>query len=300
MKKILLIPIITTPLLTGCGNKNIITINEWFDNLSEYAEGRYSVIENDLFISEGYDFEFYVAGLIKDNANDIKIKKTNVKEFDDDYLVTYRLSSKYKDFSDLRIYVYEDKIATSATAYYVDRNPVEQRVIYELPEDNAKAIFEGATKRKQDVKDQNKKDYDEAREKASINNFFKQVDESETKPTIIRNKYFGVVDDKEDWRSYPLNYSIMDDIKELEYEELEENYRFNSGQTASIVCSIGNDLILRLFNRADGCIADIEYHFKFTYYPYYSDSHEFDVEHIGYSISNEKMQVLMDKTQPDR
>ena len=299
MKKLLLIPVIAVSLLTGCDSSSTVTINDWFKTINEKTTwGRYALLnEDDLYEGDNYDFDLYTANLIKENVKDAKIKKKNIKEFDKGFKVSYEAKNSYNEYSEFKVFVYEDKIATSATAYYTDRNPSNQRVVYELPEDNLKAIIEGAYKRRQDIRDQNNKDHTEARENASINNFFKQADEAETKPSIIRNKYYGVVNEKEDWREFTLDYSIMEDIKGLEYEEL-DNYSYNSYQTPSIVCTLSNNTTLRIFNWASGPVADIEYRYKLTYYPYYNDSHEYDVGHIGYSLSPEKTQALIDKTQP--
>ena len=296
MKKLLLIPIIATSLLTGCNNKNAITINEWLDGLDRGSWGLFAIREeNGLLIRQDYDYDFYVAGLIKDNIGDAKSKAKNSKDFENDYIMSYSLRRRYKDFSELFVYVYEDKIETSATAYYTNRNPEHQRFTYELSEESITTIVDGAKKRRQDVIDQNNKDHDDAKESASINNFFKKADEAETKPAIIRRNYYGVVDDKEKWQDRPIDYSFMEDIKGLEYQEKGDDYWYNSYQTPSIVISLDKNTILRIYNWGKDSIADIEYHFRYTYYPYYRDELEDDVEHIGYSISDEKIHALIDK-----
>ena len=148
------------------------------------------------------------------------------------------------------------------------------------------------------VKD-NHKEEDEYNAKAyedgKIENFFKKVDEENPKAVIVRKKYYGVVNGKEDWRDYTVDYSNMADIKDLEYTP-KENYRYNSGQTPTIIVAIGDELILRIFNWASGPIADMQYRYYLTYDVY---DHQGLTIHLGYSLNKEKTQALIDKIQPE-
>lgn len=297
MKKIMLIPVIAVSLLTGCDYPKVVNINDWLAILDEdTTDGRYSVMQDDgKYDASNYDYELYTANLIKENVKDAKIKKKNVKNVENGYQVFYHAKNPYKDFTELDVYVYEDRIATTLTAYYTYKNPDVQRVIYEVPEENIKAIIDGAAQRLQYVRETNEKDYEAAQEYASIENFFKKVDEENPKAVIVRKKYYGVVNGKEDWRDYTVDYSNMADIKDLEYTP-KENYRYNSDQTPAIVVSIGDELILRIFNWASGPIADMQYRYYLTYDVY---DHQGLTIHLGYSLNKEKTQALIDKIQPE-
>lgn len=297
MKKILLIPVIAVSLLTGCNNKpsyRLIDINEWFNHYDETARGTVNITSNPIADRFEHDYDLYVANLIKENVKDATIKKQNAGAFDLDYVMTYTLSFKYEVFKDVILFIFKDTIATATSAYDDNDYEIEQRVIYSVPEENIKAIVDGAKERGQYVKEEINREIIASKESASIDSLIKKADEAETKPTITRNVYYGLVDDKENWMTYPLNYSIMEDIKGLEFKE-KSAYYYNSYQTPSIIVTMNEHYILRLFNWAEGCVADIEYQTADMYPVHFIGNYTC---HIGYSINNEKMQALVDKTEP--
>ena len=283
MKKLWLMPLLTMPLLVGCNDAPIQTMDDWFENIEQYdAECHISSLG---YVGNDDDYDLYVANLIKENITDAKIKNKKAKSFEDGYNMVYTLWSKDTLYNNYFMFIYDNKIAASGNIKTDSGEVINQRVVYEAPEENCKAIYEGAKERVNKINKEFKEEKEAVLANVTTENFFKQVDESETMVSIDYNK----LDDNHEKSKYHVeDDSILDAIKQMNFtNRIYEKYARFFLQD-EVVCTLNENYILHIYETA----VDLEYHYVENYPGY---DYTWGRVHVYYSLDYQQRAELINK-----
>lgn len=280
MKKILLVPLMAISLLVGCNTKEqeekdtLYTPMDWFKDTD--------VIENDLaFYVDLYkvtDYDKEVSNkLLKAFDTDFKHPK-KINEVDSYDLMSYTIKKNMGPYTDFTIYIHERSVETRAVGRLNNRQ-IEQCVRYDTYGVlGTSLLITYAARRADTIHTIQKEEYDAAEEANTFKNFYEQIEESTTNPTV---KFSNVT--KED-----TGHALLDDIKDLFGKYGEKAYGANKGEPF-MSYGLSEDFALRFYlDKVEGCIALLEYTYQSTFG--YSNTIDF-----GYEVSREKVDNIIDK-----
>ena len=282
MKKILLVPLMAISLLVGCNNKQeekekeketIYTPMDWFKDTDVFEnELRFSA-DLDVF----YDYEKTIANrLLK--SFDFEFKHPEkVDDVDQRDLMTYTIKKEMGPYTNYTIRIHEKCIETEA--YGVANNKrIKQCARYETYGYGVTPLLAFSFNRSQEIAKTQKEEYDAAKEVGTLENFYKQIEESTTNPIAT----FSNVT-KED-----TNHSLLDDIKGLFNPYSEKAYRADEdGYFMSY--GLDENFMLRFYlDYEDEPIAILKYKYQSSLH--YTSSCE-----LGYKVSREKVDNIIKK-----
>ena len=296
MKKLVLLPLMVLPLLTGCNNTQkepLFSLEEWLSNITE-KESTYFEVEiynekterND---RHAYgDYEAKVADIIKENTKSRSLKKCGpIKEISEEsktYPIRYIIDKRIGNYERLEVRIDEDNLLMWAIGYDENRTYLSELTEYNIPKEDGKKLIEEVNKRWKEINDIANESYAEVWDKTTPDNFYSYIEGSTIKPSIVYN-------DKE---TIDTDLSLLNDIKEFVY--IEVDYIFDMSDDKGVVnYGIKNDFIVTIGE----AWPDNEPMVQVTRYydnpvtshdPYYRDECR-----RTYSVSKEKLKAFMEK-----
>lgn len=208
MKKLLLIPIIATSLLTGCDfqEKPTVSLKEWLTDIEEDAFTYFSIKDDYKYARSSYrDYEYKVADIIKNNISSMKLQKVTPKVGGDHFI--YNLDREIGNHNSLFLLVYENCIIYSANGKDNDER-FDEYAEYSISEKDSKAIFEGVNARFKEMDDIFNNTNAQAEKDTTLDNFYAALEKDKEKAAI----YYG--DDKE---VKDASLSLLEDIKDFDF-----------------------------------------------------------------------------------
>ena len=277
MKKLMLLPLLVMSMLVGCNEKQeeetIYTPDVWLkDN---------DVFENDLrYYVGGYtgrDYDYKISAEMMDSFKiEFKYpKKTNKINQND--LFTYMIKKNVGPYTQCNFYFHETTVETWATGY-VDGKKVEQLLEY-----NCYGSY-GVTRlmlftinRYKEVNEIQKAEHETATAFNTLENFYKQIEESTVNPTATFSNL-----SRED-----VNHALLDDIKDLEIGSEKAYSGYGGGAFMSY--GINEDFMLRFYlDYEQNPFASLEY-------KYQSSLNYITSVKYSYKVSREKVDILIKK-----
>lgn len=273
----MLLPLLVISTLVGCSPKQeeeqIVTIQDWLTNNDP--------IENECkyFIGVGhygdYDYDNYIA---KRLLNDVhgKPEKTNVDG--GRALLTYHLKKECGPYTECYILVHENTVEVeSFKNYYIGYKP-DQHLVYEYYSGFASNFLIEAYQKAEEVSKIKNEEYEAAKEAGSLENFYKEIEESTTNPIAT---YSNVT--KED-----TDHALLDDIKDLFGKYNEKAYGANKGD-AFMSYGLNENFMLKFYlDKTEDCIAMLEYEYRSSLG--YNRLYDY-----GYKVNRDKVDNLIKK-----
>lgn len=213
MKKLIFLPLMVLPLLTGCNNSQKepkFSLAEWLTNIEE---GTPTYFDLEVYDESGHrdmnilgglsDYQYKFAEFIKDNATSMSLCKYEVKQ--NSPHVRYEITRKMGEFERLYVSVYEERLTMYAIGYGVNVEYPQESTCYFIPKEVGKKIIEEGKTKWLEMDAMADEAYLEVYNDMSLESFCSYVTTSETKPTIAyRNE-----------ERTDANLDLLDDIKEL-------------------------------------------------------------------------------------
>ncbi len=292
MKKIILLPLIVLPLLTGCNNAQkapLFSLNEWLTNIDQKDPTYFEADIHDKTTRNPYsDVDFKIAEIIKENTKSMSLKKcgpiTEIREETKSYPIRYILDRKMNNYDRLEVRIDEENLFMWAVGYDENKTYLSEITEYTLPKEDGKKLIEEVDKRWAEVDKIANDSYDKVWKETTPETFYTFIEGSTTKPSIVYN-------DKE---TMDTDLSLLNDIKEFVYIEID--YIFDMSDDKGVVnYGIKNDFIITIgeawpdnnpmvqvtrYYDNPACHAD---------YDYLSECSR------SYSVSKEKLKAFMDK-----
>ena len=280
MKKIMLLPLLVMSMLVGCNQnegkeaETIYTISDWFENAD--------VFENELsFYVDGYkttDYDKNVAQKMFDYFHIEHDHPKKIDEVDNNDLISYTIKKNMGPYTDFTIYIHETSIETAAKGTLNDRM-ILQCGSYKTYSALATSLFiTYASKRNDEIHRIKNEEYEAAKEAGSLENFYKEIEESTTNPIAT---YSNVT--KED-----TDHALLDDIKDLFGKYNEKAYGANKGD-AFMSYGLNENFMLKFYlDKTEDCIAMLEYEYRSSLG--YNRLYDY-----GYKVNRDKVDNLIKK-----
>ena len=218
MKKLLLIPIIATSLLTtGCDFQKApkVSLEKWLTDIEEDAFTYFNIKDDSKYEKSSYrDYEYKVADIIKNNISSKRLAKVTPNVEGDNFV--YNLNREIDDYVSMFLLVYENCIIMQTYGKSEDER-FDEHVEYAISEKDSKAIFEGVNARFKEMDDIYKATNAKAEEETTLENYYAELDKEKEKTTLC----YG------DKKVEDASLSLLEDIKGLEYSETEQDYEIN-------------------------------------------------------------------------
>lgn len=281
MKKLLLLPLLVMSMLVGCNEngsndkeEKIYTPVEWlkdtneFENELQYYVGGgdhstdYGKVVADKML-ERFEFEFKFPHKIeKANAND---------------LLTYRVKKNLEPYTECTFYFHETTVETRAIGR-VKGQMVEQCAQYDCYSSyHIVSLLTFASKRYEETYSIVKGEYDAAKEYATLDNFYKEIEESTANPVAT----FSNVT-KED-----VNHALLDDFKDL--LRIKDTPIYSVDRDPFMSYGLNENFMLTFhLGYKDAPIATLEYKFQ-------SSLNFTGSVHSSYEVSREKLDNIIKK-----
>lgn len=291
MKKIILIPLMVLPLLTGCNNAQkapLFSLNEWLTNIDQKDPTYFEADIHDKRRNPYSDVDFKIAEIIKENTKSMSLKKcgpiTEIREETKSYPIRYVLDRKMNNYDRLEVRIDEENLFMLAVGYDENKTYLSEITEYTLPKEDGKKLIEEVDKRWAEVDKIANESYNEVYEKTSPETFYTFIEESTTEPSIFYNNREIKDTDK----------SLLNDIKEFTY--IEVDYIFSMNNDEGVVnYGIKDDFIITIgeaWPNNDPMVQVTKYYDNpacHTDYDYLSECSR------SYSVSKEKLKTFMEK-----
>lgn len=292
MKKIILLPLMVLPLLTGCNNTQKepkFSLEEWLTNIDQKDSTYFEADIYDKTTRNPYsDVDFKIAEIIRNNTKSMSLKKcgpvTEIREETKSYPIRYILDRKMDNYGRLEVRIDEENLFMWATGYDENKTYLSEITEYTLPKEDGKKLIEEVDKRWAEVDKIANESYNEVYEKTSPEDFYSYIENSTTKPSIVYN-------DKE---TMDTDLSLLNDIKEFVY--IEVDYIFDMSDDKGVVnYGIKNDFIITIgesWPNNEPMVQVTRYYDNpaGSYDPYYRDECR-----RTYSVSKQKLKAFMEK-----
>lgn len=276
----MLLPLLVMSMLVGCNQnegkeaETIYTISDWLENTD--------VFENELsFYVDGYkttDYDKDVAQKMFDYFLIEHDHPKKIDEVDNNDLISYTIKKNMGSYTDFTIFIHETSIETVAKGTLNDRM-ILQCGSYKTYSALATSLFiTYASKRNDEIHKITNEEYEAAKEVGTLENFYKQIEESTTNPVATFSNT-----SKED-----ISHSLLDDIKDLFTTHNKKAYGANRGD-AFMSYGLNENFMLRFYlDKTENTIAMLEY----TYQSSFGYSYTYD---YGYEVSREKVDNIIKK-----
>lgn len=294
MKKIILLPLMVLPLLTGCNNTQkapLFSLNEWLTNIDQKDPTYFEADIYDKTTRNPYsDVDFKIAEIIKENTKSMSLKKcapiTEIREETKSYPIRYIIDRKMDDFVRLEVRIDEENLFMWAVGYDENKTYLSEITEYTLPKEDGKKLIQEVDKRWAEVDKIANESYDRVWKETTPETFYAFIEESTTEPSVIYKE-------KE---TKDTNHSLLDDIKGFTYIEID--YIFDLDKHDDVVFyGLEDDYMMAIGtvsngNNSQSLVQLIKY--------YDNPACHADYEYISecrrtYSVSGEKIKAFMDK-----
>lgn len=296
MKKLIILPLMVLPLLTGCNNSQKepeFSLEQWLSNITTTTPTYFEVeIYNESTnknIRRAYgDYEAKVADIIKENTKSISLKKCGpVKEISEEsksYPIRYIIDKNMNYYERLEVRISEDSLLMWAIGYDENKTYLSEITEYTLPKEDGKKIIEEASKRYEEVDKIANESYAEVWDKTTPENFYAYIENSTTKPSVFYNGK----------QTEDTSFSLLADIKEFVYIEVDYIFRMND-DGGVVNYGIKDDFIITIgeaWPDGDPLVQVTRY--------YDNPASRYDSRHRDecrrtYSVSEKKLKAFMDK-----
>jgi len=274
MKKILILPALLMSMLTGCSKEEekIYTPIDWFKDTD--------VIENEMEFFVGARTEKdYDKKVAEEMFSDFKYSFDKPKKIDEPQryaLMYYSLKKNLGPYREYTMYFHEGYIETKASGSD-NKKYIEQCAVYKCDYSNIAYLMDFSSRRISEIDNVQSEEYKVAKADCSFENFYQQIEESTTDPTVILNNT-----SKKD-----VNHALLDDIKGLFNPYSEKAY---SGSDLFLLYGLNENFMLKFYlcDHYTIVVAILEYQYQSTLG--YTESIR-----IGYKVSRKDVDNLVDK-----
>jgi len=218
MKKLVLLPLMVLPLLTGCNNTQkapAFSLNEWLTNIDQKDPTYFEADIYDKIRNPYSDVDLKIAEIIKENTKSMSLKKcgpiTEIREETKSYPIRYILDRKMNNYERLEVRIDEENLFMWAVGYDENKTYLSEITEYTLPKEDGKKLIEEVDKRWAEVDKIANDSYDKVWEETTPETFYTFIEESATEPSVIYKE-------KE---TKDTNHSLLDDIKGFTYIEID-------------------------------------------------------------------------------
>ena len=285
MKKLLLIPIIATTLLsTGCQKAPTISLKKWLTDIEEDAFTYFSIKDDYKYARFSYrDYEYKVADIIKNNISSLKLQKVTPKVDGDNFI--YNLDREIGNHNSLFLLVYENCIIYSANGKDNDER-FDEYAEYSISEKDSKAIFEGVNARFKEMDDIFNNTNAQAEKDTTLDNFYAALEKDKDKTAV----YYG--DDKE---VKDASLSLLDDIKDFDFSPVANNDDDTIDYQNRVTYGVRNNFLMEVgkVQNKEYYAARLRYYFTNPGNPFYR-VYPSVCAHT-YLISNDKAAAFIEK-----
>ena len=218
MKKIILLPLMVLPLLTGCNNTQKepkFSLEEWLTNIDQKDPTYFEADINGELRNAYGDLDFKIAEIIRNNTKSMSLKKcepiTEIREETKAYPIRYVLDRKMDNYERLEVRIDEENLFMLTIGYDENKTYLSEITEYTLPKEDGKKLIEEVDKRWAEVDKIANESYDRVWKETTPETFYAFIEESTTKPSVIYKE-------KE---TKDTNHSLLDDIKGFTYIEID-------------------------------------------------------------------------------
>lgn len=293
MKKIILLPLMVLPLLTGCNNTQKepkFSLEEWLTNIDQKDPTYFEADINGELRNAYGDLDFKIAEIIRNNTKSMSLKKcepiTEIREETKAYPIRYVLDRKMDNYERLEVRIDEENLFMLTIGYDENKTYLSEITEYTLPKEDGKKLIEEVDKRWAEVDKIANESYDRVWKETTPETFYAFIEESTTKPSVIYKE-------KE---TKDTNHSLLDDIKGFTYIEID--YIFDLDKHDDVVFyGLEDDYMMAIGtvsngNNSQSLVQLIKY--------YDNPACHTDNEYISecrrtYSVSGKKIETFMEK-----
>lgn len=291
MKKIILLPLMVLPLLTGCNNTQKepkFSLEEWLTNIDQKDSTYFEADINGELRNAYGDLDFKIAEIIRNNTKSMSLKKcgpiTEIREETKSYPIRYILDRKMSNYGRLEVRIDEENLFMWATGYDENKTYLSEITEYTLPKEDGKKLIEEVDKRWAEVDKIANESYDKVWEETTPETFYTFIEESATEPSIFYNNR----------EAKDTGKSLLNDIKKFTY--IEVDYIFSMNNDEGVVnYGIKDDFIITIGEAwpDNNPMVQVTRYYDNpagSYDPYYRDECR-----RTYSVSKEKLKAFMEK-----
>ena len=291
MKKLVLLPLMVLPLLTGCSNtKPNYSLEEWLTNIEE---GTMTFIDMDVYDEEtgrnrptnGWsDYQYTLAKFIVDNTANKSL--SNFTPTRDDDHIRYILRREMGDYFEIQINVYENNLTMFEEGYSKDKEYLTKITSYSLPKGVGKKIIDEAINKWEEMDTLADESANKVYQEMSPENFYTYIENAETKPFVKFNNK----------KSRDNDLKLLDAMKDLVCIEVDDLLTLGEGNDndsivyygieKEYVVAIGRDY----FDKKP--LLQLTRYYVNPAITYGNDN--LSECRVTYSISNEKLNAFMD------
>ena len=239
MKKLLLLPLMVMPLLTGCNPRQPkYSLSDWLTDIKEGTPtffDMYNVKNEDGTDHPGNcfsDYQYKLAGIILENSANKSLKMLTPDSYQPH--IRYSVTRDMGVFYRVQILIFENAIAMNAEGYDKNKEYVTESACYSIPKENGNKIMDEAIKWWDEMDELADEAHYAVYEEMGQENFCNYIENLGTAPSVIRYKK-----EKKD-----TDLSLLDDIKDFVLIEKDDDYLFlNDGV---VTYGIEDDYIMEI------------------------------------------------------
>ena len=239
MKKMILLPLLVLPLLTGCNPQPQFSLDEW---LTDIEEGTMTFFDMDVYDkstkskmpTNGYsDYQYKLAEFIKENASS---KSSSLFASTSGDRIRYIMRRNMGDYYELQILVYESSIVMFAEGYRNEKDYFRTTTYYSIPKEAGKKIIEETINKWGEMQTLANESHRKVYEEMTPENFYSFIENNDAKPFI---KYNG----KE---SRDTDLTLLNAMKDFVYIELEHELPLYEEETGILTYGIEKEYTIAI------------------------------------------------------
>lgn len=290
MKKMILLPLLALPLLTGCNPRPQFSLDDW---LTDIEEGTMTFFDMDVhdkstkskMPTNGYsDYQYKLAEFIKENASS---KSSSLFSSTSGDRIRYIIRRNMGDYYELQILVYESTIVMFAEGYRNEKDYFRTTTYYSIPKEAGKKIIEETINKWGEMQTLANESHRKVYEEMTPENFYSFIENNDAKPFI---KYNG----KE---SRDTDLTLLNAMKDFVYIELEHELPLYEEETGILTYGIENEYTIAIgrdyFDKKP--LAQLTRYYVNPAITWGID--DLSECRVSYSISEQKLTKFMEKAQ---
>ena len=289
MKKIILLPLMVLPLLTGCNLKQPkFSLEDW---LSDIKEGTPTFFDmhirnedgtthpNNCYSDAGYELAEFILENTSSKSLTGFTPNTSKNSF------RYAIRRDMGDYFELQINVYEDGFTMFEQGYNEKKEYLTKRTGYSLPKGVGQTIINEALTKWDEMRTLANETHYAIYEQTTPETFYSYIENLTVDPSVIRYKK-----EKKD-----TGHSLLNDLKDFIYIEKDDDYLFlNDGV---VTYGIENDYVMEI-GRDPFDKLPVAQLVKYYHNPALLMDYDELIEcKVAYSISEEKLISFLNKVQ---
>ena len=285
MKKIILLPLMVLPLLTGCNQQQPrFSLEDWLTDIKEGTPTYFDMSirnedgsshPNNCYSDAGYKLAEFILENTASKSLSGFTPNVNKNHF------RYAIRRDMGDYFELQINVYEGGFTMYEEGYNEKKEYLTKLTGYSLPKGVGQAIIDEAVTKWDDMKKLANETYEKVYEQTTPETFYSYIENLSVEPSIIRNK-------KE---TKDTNKSLLEDIKEFVYIEKDDWYLFLDDEV--VTYGIKNDYVMTIGREQKKPIAQLTRYY--TNPALLIDDDYLSWCSVAYSISEEKLNNFIAK-----